>query len=138
MILDWFDELNWLAVFAAAAAWFVFSSIWYSLPPLSKAWQRATGVNMEQPGASMVGLFVSTFVLYVIVAAVIAMIARAVGSEDAADGLELGLALGLAFGLATALVTQLYEQKGGSYWLINGINAVISFSIVSIIVTVWT
>jgi hypothetical protein len=30
-----------------------------------------------------------------------------------------------------------YEQKGSTYWLINGINAVIAYSIVSVILTVW-
>jgi len=37
MILDFFGELNWLAVVVATIAWFAFSAIWYSIPPLSKA-----------------------------------------------------------------------------------------------------
>jgi hypothetical protein len=36
-----------------------------------------------------------------------------------------------------AVVTQMYEQKGSSYWLINGVNSVIAYSIVSVIVTIW-
>jgi hypothetical protein len=31
----------------------------------------------------------------------------------------------------------MYEQKGNWYWLINGVNAVIAYSIVSVIVTIW-
>jgi hypothetical protein len=54
------------------------------------------------------------------------------------DGLSLGIVLGVGFGVIGALVVQIYEQKGGSYWLINGINAIIAYSIVAIIVTVWT
>lgn len=87
MILDYLRDLNWLAVIVAAVAWFAFSAIWYSVPPLSSAWMRAAKVT---PG----------------------------------DG--------------TALVVQIYEQKGGSYWLIYGLNAIIAYSIVAIIVTVWT
>jgi hypothetical protein len=35
------------------------------------------------------------------------------------------------------LVTQLYEQKGGTYWLINGVNGIVAYSIVTVIVTLW-
>jgi hypothetical protein len=43
----------------------------------------------------------------------------------------------VGFGVVGAIVNQMYEQKGGSYWLINGVNAVIAYTIVSVIVTVW-
>ena len=36
----------------------------------------------------------------------------------------------------SALIAQLYEQKGSAYWLINGVNAVIALSLVSVIVSV--
>ena len=37
----------------------------------------------------------------------------------------------------SALVSQIYEQKGSTYWLINGLNAIIAYIIVALIVTVW-
>lgn len=37
-----------------------------------------------------------------------------------------------------ALVNQVYEGEGGSYFIINGINAVIAYAIVGAIVTIWT
>ena len=45
MILDHFGDLNWLAILVAAVAWFAFSAAWYSVPPLSSAWQQAAKVN---------------------------------------------------------------------------------------------
>jgi hypothetical protein len=65
------------------------------------------------------------------------MLAKAVGAVSFADGLALGIVLGVGFGVVGALVTQLYEQKGGTYWTINGVNAIIAYSIVSVIVTLW-
>ena len=59
------------------------------------------------------------------------------GADDLVDGLVLGILLGVGFGVIGALVVQIYEQKGGSYWLINGINAIVAYSIVAVIVTVW-
>jgi hypothetical protein len=136
MILDYFGDLNWLAILVAAIAWFVFSAIWYSVPPLSSAWQRAAKVTPAD-GPPLVMLLIPTFIGYFVTTVVIALLAKAIQATDFADGLALGVVLGLGFGVIGALVTQLYERKGGSYWLINGINAIISYSIAAVIVTIW-
>jgi hypothetical protein len=117
-------------------AWFAFSAVWYSVPPLSNAWLRAAKVTPGD-GPPLVALLVPTFIGYLVTTVVIALIARAVGASELIDGLTLGIVLGIGFGVIGAAVVQIYEQKGGSYWLINGINAIIAYSIVSIIVTVW-
>lgn len=137
MILDYLGDLNWLAVIVATVAWFAFSAIWYSVPPLSKAWMREAKVTPGE-GPPLVTLLVPTFIGYLVTTIVIALLAKAIGASELMDGLSLGIVLGVGFGLIGALVVQIYEQKGGSYWLINGINAIIAYSIVAIIVTVWT
>ena len=136
MVLDFFGDLNWLAILVAAVAWFAFSAIWYSVPPLSNAWMKAAKVTPGD-GPPLVTLLVPTFIGYLVTTIVIALLARAVAATDLADGLVLGIVLGIGFGVVSALVVQIYEQKGGSYWLINGINAIIAYSIVAVIVTVW-
>ena len=136
MILDFFDGLNWLAILVATVAWFIFSAIWYSVPPISKAWRRATKVPVEGD-APLVSLFISTAILYFITTVVIALLVAATGADDAGDGLALGATLGLGFGVVGALISQLYEQKGSSYWLINGFNALVAFSIVAVILALW-
>jgi hypothetical protein len=137
VILDYLGDLNWLAVIVAAIAWFAFSAIWYSVPPLSKAWMREAKVTPGE-GPPLVTLLVPTFIGYLVTTIVIALLAKAIGASELMEGLSLGIVLGVGFGLIGALVVQIYEQKGGSYWLINGINAIIAYSIVAIIVTVWT
>ena len=136
MILDHLGDLNWLAIVVATVAWFAFSAIWYSVPPLSNAWQKAAKVSgMEGP--PLVTLLVPTFIGYFVTTIVIALIARAVGATDLMDGLVLGVVLGVGFGVVGALVVQIYERKGESYALINGVNAIIAFAIVGMIVAVW-
>jgi Protein of unknown function (DUF1761) len=136
MVFDFFGDLNWLAVIVATVAWFAFSAIWYSVPPLSKAWMREAKVTPGE-GPPLVTLLIPTFIGYFVTTIVIALLARAVGADDLTDGLVLGILLGVGFGVIGALVVQIYEQKGGSYWLINGINAIIAYSIVAVIVTIW-
>jgi hypothetical protein len=136
MILDFFAELNWLAVAVAAVAWFAFSAIWYSVPPLSNAWQRAAKVTASE-GPPLAMILIPTFIGYFVTTIVIALLARAIGASDVVDGIGLGVVLGVGFGVIGAFISQIYEQKGGSYWLINGVNAVIAYSIVAVIVTLW-
>jgi hypothetical protein len=136
VILDFLSELNWLAVLVATVAWFAFSAIWYSVPPISGAWMRAAKVSPGE-GPPLVNLLVPTFIGYFITTAVVAMIARGIGATTVTDGIALGLTLGVGIGLVSVLGSQLYEQKGPAYWLINGVNAVIAYSIVAIIVTLW-
>lgn len=138
MILDYFADLNWLAVVVATLAWFAFSALWYSIPPLSRAWQGAAKVDPGAGGSPMVTIMLLTVVAYFVTSVVIGLLVAGVGAETLGDGITLGIALGVGFGLSAQLVSQLYEQKGSSYWLINGLNAVISFSIVAGILAVWS
>jgi hypothetical protein len=136
MILDYFGDLNWLAILVATIAWFVFSAAWYSLPPLSSAWQRAVKVDVTG-GPPLVTILIPTFIAYFVTSIVIALIAKAIGATELADGMALGIVLGVGFGVVSALIGQIYERKGAFYWVINGVNAVIAYALVAIIVTVW-
>ncbi|HLF61082.1 MAG TPA: DUF1761 domain-containing protein [Acidimicrobiia bacterium] len=136
MIFDYFDDLNWLAVLVATIAWFAFSAIWYSIPPLSKAWQEAAKVTPGD-GPPLVTVLIPTFIGYFVTSIVIALLAAQIDGAELVDGLALGVGLGVGFGVVGAVIGQLYEQKGRSYWLINGVNALIAYTIVATIVTVW-
>jgi len=137
VILDLFGELNWLAIVVATIAWFAFSAIWYSIPPLSKAWAKAAGVDTSGEGPPLALLFIPTLIGYFITTVVIGLLVAGVGTETVSDGIILGVVLGIGFGMVGALVNQVYESKGSSYFLINGINAVIAYGIVAAILTVW-
>lgn len=138
MILDLFGELNWLAVVVATLAWFAFSALWYSIPPLSQAWATAARVDTTGDGPPLALLFIPTLIGYFVTSIVIGLIVAGIGAEALADGIVLGIVLGIGFGMVGALVNQVYEGKGGSYFLINGVNAVVAYAIVASILTVWT
>jgi hypothetical protein len=137
MILDLFGELNWLAVVVATLAWFAFSAIWYSVPPLSKAWATAAKVDTTGDGPPLALLFIPTLIGYFVTTVVIGLLVAGVGADGIGEGVALGVVLGVGFGMVGALVNQVYEGKGSSYFLINGVNAVIAYGIVAAILAVW-
>jgi hypothetical protein len=92
---------------------------------------------MTGEGAPLAVLFIPTFIGYFVSTIVIALIVRAIGATEVADGVTLGIVLGVGFGAVGALINQIYEQKGATYWLINGVNAIIAYMIVAVILVVW-
>ena len=141
MIFDYFDALNWLAILVASLAWFIFNAIWYSIPPISKAWQAAARLPATAPGATSgappVGILVTDFVLYFFTSTVMGLLVAATGAADLMDGVILGATLGVAFGVTSAIVVQMFEQKGGAYSVINGITAVVTGALVGGILAAW-
>ncbi|CAN5830174.1 hypothetical protein BH23ACT4_BH23ACT4_04430 [soil metagenome] len=137
MILDMFSELNWPAVVVATVAWFAFSAIWYSVPPLSQAWAKAAKVDTSGDELPLALLFIPTLIGYFVTTVVICLLVAGLGVDTLADGIILGAVLGVGFGMVGALVSQVYETKGNSYFLVNGINAVIAYAIVGAILAVW-
>lgn len=138
MILDLFGELNWLAVVVATIAWFAFSAVWYSIPPLSQAWAKAAGVDTSGDGPPLALLFVPTLIGYFVTTVVIGLLVAGLGIDALGDGIGLGVLLGVGFGMVGALVNQVYEGKGSTYFLINGLNAVVAYAIVAAILTAWS
>jgi len=82
-------------------------------------------------------LFIPTLIGYFVTTIVIGLLVAGVGAETVSDGVVLGVVLGIGFGMVGALVNQVYESKGSTYFLINGLNAVIAFAIVGAILAVW-
>ena len=109
MILDLFGELNWLALIVATIAWFAFSAIWYSVPPLSKAWAAAAKVDTNrEDGPPLAVLFIPTLIGYFVTTVVIGLLVAATGADSAGDAIALGVVLGIGFGMVGALVSQVY------------------------------
>ena len=139
MLIDLFDDLNWLAVAVAVVAWFIFAAVWYSIPPISAAWQRAARITPQEGAGNMPppSTMIMTLVLYFVTVVVIGLLVAALKITQAGDAIELGVLLGVGFGAVGPFISQLYEQKGSTYWLINGVAAIISFSIVTVILALW-
>jgi uncharacterized membrane protein YeaQ/YmgE (transglycosylase-associated protein family) len=143
MIFDHFDGLNWLAVLVATLAWYAFSTIWYSAPPMSKVWQAAAKVA-PQEGPPLPSLITASLVLYFVATVVIALVVTATATDTVKEGLALGATLGLGFGVVGGIISQgvlqayqLTEQKGGAYWLIGFVHAIAGWSIVTVILALW-
>ncbi|HYD72398.1 MAG TPA: DUF1761 domain-containing protein [Candidatus Binatia bacterium] len=124
-------DINWLAVFAAAASSFILGGLWYSAL-FAKQWQTAAGVTDEQiKNGNMPLIFGGSFVLALIASASFAVF---LGSEvDAMTGALYGLTAGLCWVAASFGMNYLFERKNLPLFLINGGYHTLQFTLIGLI-----
>jgi uncharacterized protein DUF1761 len=117
-------SLNYLPIFAAAVASFVFGGIWYSA--FSKPWMDAVGMSPEraQTHRSSLGLYVLAFVAQLVMAWMLAGILVHLAQGGLAATLRTGLIsaafLWLGFVIPTMVVNYAFHGARQSLTLIDG------------------
>jgi hypothetical protein len=137
MILDLLDNINWLAVLVAALAWFVSSAIYFARPVMGNAWARAAGVQVSQGQRPAPINLILTIIVFFLAALGLALVARAVGAATFLDGLVLGVVASLAFSFSSTVAAAQFEERNAAYQFIHGLNSLIGYSIMAVIVTLW-
>jgi hypothetical protein len=123
-------DINWLAVFAAAASSFVLGGIWYSAL-FAKPWQTAAGLSDAAIKSGNMGLiFGGSFVLALIASATFALL---LGEVDAATGALYGLCAGATWVAASFGINYLFERKSLPLFLINGGYHTLQFTLIGLI-----
>ena len=140
MTFDALSDVNFLAAAAAAIAYFVLGAIWHAPPVFGKAWQKATGVEMEGASSPSPAMFAINLVAYFLFAVVIAAIAKASGTDTLGEGLVLGVFIAVGFAIPMTAVIALYERKPDplAYTLINGIYNALGSIVMAVIIGIWS
>jgi Protein of unknown function (DUF1761) len=117
-------SLNYLPIFVAAVAGFVFGGIWYNV--FSKAWMDAVGMSPErmQNHRSSLGLYLLAFVGQLVMAWMLAGILVHLGQGGLPTTLRTGLIsasfLWLGFVIPTMVVNYAFHGARQSLTLIDG------------------
>jgi hypothetical protein len=124
MSVDAWNDLNWLAVIAAALAYFAIGAVWYAPPVFGAMWMAAAGMTREQteggPGAA---IFAIPLVGSALSALAIGMLAVASGTDTLSEGIVLGFVVAIGFALAISLVTAAFESTKPKPMLWGAVNA---------------
>ena len=130
------NEINWLAVVAAAVSSFVVGAIWYSPALFGRVWQRETGLTDEQLKAgNPAKIFGGAFVLSLLAAVVFAMFLGPAPALPFAVG--AGLAAGLCWVATSFGINYLFEHKGLPLFLVNGGYHTVQFTVIGLVLGLW-
>lgn len=138
MSFDILSEVNYLAALVAAVAYFALGALWYSPALFARPWMKAIGMDPESTPSPNVLLFVGTAIAYFLMGVVLAAIARSTQATELVDGIVLGLLVGVGIGAAQIWVNAAYEQRPAALVWINGLNVAVGYTLMAVIVTVWT
>ncbi|MGA7097686.1 MAG: DUF1761 domain-containing protein [Acidimicrobiia bacterium] len=136
MILDYFGDLNWLAVLVAALAYFVLGAIWYSNPLFGRQYRAALGVTGEA-GTPDPMMFVVNLVGWFVAATVLGLIAKGIGASTFLDGVVLGLVAWVGFVVTNRVVAIYYEGSGWAIARVNGPYNLLGYVVMGVILAVW-
>lgn len=135
MILDVFEDLNWLAVILAGLAYFVLGAIWYSNLLFGRQYRAALGVGEEAATPPATTLIVN-LVGWLVAAVAMGLIAASIGADDFADGAMLGLVTWVGFILTNHVVNYFYQGINVALARINGPYNLLGFVIMGVILAV--
>ncbi len=113
MIQNMFSDLNWLAVLAGGAVYYIIGAAWYGL--MGKGWMEAAGLKMEEIQQNFnKAAYGMTLVLELIIAACMAGLMSIIGPENGLsfpDALQFGLVVGLVFSGLTTYIHYIYSMR---------------------------
>lgn len=139
-------EINYIAVFAATIASFIFGMLWYSPLLFGKQWMELSGMKkkmkkkqpMSEMMPSMLGGFVTSFVM----AAVFSVVMAALGMYKAAAGYELtqnmlvlksAFFVWLGFFATTQLGSVLWEKRPCALYVLNTAYSLINLMLIGFV-----
>lgn len=135
-----FDFINWIAVGAAALAYFFLGALWYSKLLFSKKWIAYNKIDVNAPDAKkgMGLMFGGSLLMMFISSLAIAILAERLDLKGCwLSGLKLGAFVSVCFNVTSMAINYLYEKKPFGLLLINGAYQVIGSSIAGIIICSW-
>jgi hypothetical protein len=131
------NNVNWLAILAAAILNFVLGGLWYSPLLFGKAWQAENKLSDEElKNGNMARIFGFSF-LWSIVMAVNLGIFLADPGTDAVWGLSAGFLAGFGWVAMAIFIIGLFVRKSTRYMLINAGYMIVSFVAMGLILGAW-
>lgn len=130
VLMDYVNQLNWLAVVVSAVAAFAVGAIWYSQAVFGKQWMKGAGLtkkDIENP--NMVKTMGGGAITVLITAVALAVVYDVLALNGAFDGAMLGALLALGFIVTNKVMHTFFEMKSTDYILITTVGDVVSLAV---------
>ena len=141
--MDSFDlgSLNYWAILVAVVFNQALGAAWYST--LAKPWMAEVGLSTDDMEA-MKGTprqwypYVLAVVCGIVFTLVLGLLAQGLGADSAGEGLGLGLLAAVGFIFTSNTINYAFEGRSLKLFAINCGYPLISYSVIGILLSVWT
>ena len=131
------QEINVVAVIAAAMSAFVVGGLWYSPLLCGAAWMRANNFTEEQVNGFKKGRMFGWSILFSLIMAMNLAIFLADEQTDWVWGMTAGLLAGVGWVATAIAVVALFENKSWTYIFINAGYNIVTFALMGLIIGAW-
>jgi len=130
------SAINWLAVVAAALAFYAIGAVWYTFL-FGKAWMKE--VNMTPEDAKKANLTRVMLLTLLFTLVMVATLALRIGSPEAGplECVLYGFLTGFGWVAMGLALNAVYEMRSWRYILINGGYMVTGFTVAGLILGYW-
>ncbi|HUM64922.1 MAG TPA: DUF1761 domain-containing protein [Chitinophagaceae bacterium] len=134
-----FSQINWLAVTAAAIAYFVLGAIWYSKTLFGTRWATLVGMDMNDPNKNrgMAKMFTTTLILIIVTCIGLAILVNRLDLVFLLSGLKLGLLTGICFATTAVSISFIYESRPTGLYFIDCGYHLVGHIVAAIILSLW-
>ncbi|HRO68846.1 MAG TPA: DUF1761 domain-containing protein [Chitinophagaceae bacterium] len=134
-----FSQINWLAVTAAAIAYFVLGAIWYSKALFGTRWATLVGMDMNDPNKNrgMAKMFTTTLILIIVTCIGLAILVNRLDLVFLLSGLKLGLLTGICFATTAVSISFIYESRPTGLYFIDCGYHLVGHIVAAIILSLW-
>jgi len=127
------QNLNWLAVIAAAISTFIIGGLWYKV--FEKQWMSSNGFTADDLKDRNIGLVFGLAFLFSLIMAF--NLALFIGQEDMTYGAMAGFLTGFGWVFFAIGIISLFEKRSATYVLINGGYMITAFTVMGAIIGAW-
>lgn len=140
MLDSFLSSLNYKAVIASGAAYWIFGALWFSVL-FGNIWGSELekhGVKIQKPTTqAMIKKLVLTFIFNLVVAFGVSFIVFATNSTTLLSAVKYGIFTGVCFSATTLGNAYTWEGKSLKLLLIDASYAVVGTTICAIILSLW-
>jgi hypothetical protein len=138
VLMDYINELNWIAVLVASLAAFASGAIWYSEAVFGKAWMKAVGLTRKDTEkANMPQTMGLSFVATIISAVSIGVLVQVLDLTTALQGASFGIMVAVGILSTNKLMMAQFEMRSIGYSVLTLGGDVVALGIMGAILAVW-
>lgn len=139
VVLDYVQNLNWLAVVVATLAAFAVGAVWYTPALFGKAWMKATGLTeKDTKKANMAKAIVLTLVTTFVSAMAIGVLVQVLALTEVWQGAAFGAMVAVALVGTNKVMQAQFELRPLSYNLVTTAGDIVALGVMGAILAVWT
>lgn len=134
-------DVNYLAVLVSAVAAYILGALWYSPVLFGNLWMKLSNMSKKDLDKSkqkgMAKSYILNFVGNLVIAYVLAHIVKYAQATTLMEGIQTGFWMWLGFAATITLGAVLWEGKSWKSYLLSNAYELISFIIMTVILTLW-